>query len=61
MAYYYDGGGLVMDKDILAVLVILAVLGGLCVLTGDNELAAACIGAIAGYISQGVKDGQGAA
>lgn len=50
-----------MDKDTLALLVILAVLGGLCVLTGNNELAAACIGAIAGYISQGVKDGQGAA
>jgi len=48
-----------MDKDLLVVLVILAVLGGLCVLTGDNELAAACIGAIAGYISQGARYGQG--
>lgn len=47
-----------MDKDILAVLLILGVLGGLCVVTDNKELAAACIGAIAGYISHGVRNGQ---
>ena len=48
-----------MDKDLLVVLVILGVLGALCIMTRNNELAAACIGAIAGYISQGARYGQG--
>ncbi len=48
-----------MDKELFGVIIILGALGALCIVTKNNELAAACIGAIAGYISQGARYGQG--